>query len=97
MSQDTLQAEVRVTPLTLVVSPRQQLGDQIVGASDEGLALELADHVIRHLVGNIPYSGFYDSPSMGPLDCIVLVVSPQPAFVLLDFQALVGQLGYVTS
>lgn len=87
--------ELRI--LTLVVGACEQLRAKIIGSPDESLALELANHVIRHLDGNVPDPGLYDCPSMRPLDGIVLVVLPQPALVLLDLEALVGQLGYASA
>src|SRR5690606_38070098 len=79
----------------LVVRAQGELGDEVVRAPDEGLALELADHVVRHLVGDLLEPALEVGPALGAAGRVVAVpLAGQQAVPLLDGDAALGELGY---
>lgn len=80
--------------LTLMVRSREQLGNQIICASNKRLALKLANHVVSHLFRNLLNARLYNGPPLSLFGNEIFIILIKPTFLLLDLQSLIGQLRY---
>lgn len=77
--------------LTLVISSRQELRYQIICASDERLALKLADHIPSQLLTQLLQALFNNGPPLRAFRIVQWIFLPQQSFFLLNSYPLLRQ------
>ena len=71
----------------MVVCSGDKLGHEVISAPYEGLALELANHIVGPFLSDFAEACFQSGASLGAFYLEVLVVAPEPTFLLFHFQA----------